>query len=746
MKPDPKASVDYYVKPIFDDAKQLYGREHEVQVLQSCFHRLMDDGDPSIDAKQQLDANDNIESKDRDKNISTESPDHSGSSVDTSDRDTLGRGDCPTKRQSKPAPHIRHSVRQCSDISIQYESTLLCHAPHIRECVFLYGAQGMGKRSLARHALEPLVKENGGWYLAGEFEKDYFGGGGRSRRRCADGGNKRGVRFADEKEDEDGISACSGIPLSGIISVCRQICAKLLELRDSESDGDTSASDTMLKRSEVASDMSHLFDDTVKKCIHALSLEERRLLIKILGLLNPIFGMENNNDSDYYEPKIDNIAHHKKKLHYAFQKFISVISKIHGPLVISFNNFQFADDASLDLLESLLFDREIDKLMVVGCVQLTDHGEKTNESIPLADKMSRKLNTKIEMWRDEVSKLFGLNVTDVELKNVSLDSTKQILMDVLSIQDDHNNTSQTLTDMISRKDNIASLVELCYEYSHGNTYYTKRFLEILHKKKLLHIDQRSGKWAWDLYDVTSVVTSSNVVDVILSESANKLPRQAKSLLLLAICMGRTCIDEDLLFQVWSKFERKPRSNVDVQSQFRLYINESLYRKVLVKVEHPLAGSHRAYHFSHESMISALSGHVDSHSIGSLRYEIGSTLEHGISEETDLLVVAKLINSGGNSLLGSLDSKKRVKWAKINLMAAKKAVLMSAFDSATQYAEAGIEYLPSSTRWTDHCKLMLELSSILGEVAGALGELILLHCNCITLALILWRIIVQATVG
>jgi predicted ATPase len=199
-------------------------------------------------------------------------------------------------------------------------------------------------------------------------------------------------------------------------------------------------------------------------------------------------------------------------------------------------------------------------------------------------------------------------MTDVELNNLSLDSTKEILMDMLSLQDNTSSTKQMLMNMLSsRKEDVTKLSELCYEYSHGNTYFLKRFLEVLHKKKLLYMDSRSGKWSWDLCNVTSVLTSSNVTEVILGESANKLPKQAKSLLLLATCMGSTYIDEDLLFLAWSKFERKSRSSTDFQSQFCLFINESLYRKVLVKVEHPLAKDKRAYHWAHESMIQELIG-------------------------------------------------------------------------------------------------------------------------------------------
>ena len=746
VKDDPKASPDYYVKPIFKEPSKLYGRERELRLLKAAFRRLVDDSDVD-DAEKEAQLNRSgavdvdLDVKDGDDSSPT-SPidviDPSGSSKSSDDtkssadylfvhRDSLADATTARKKETKTharptGQHIRHSIKQKSDISLKHESTLLCHAPQTRECIFLYGPQGMGKRSLAKYALEELVNERGGWFICGEFERDYFDrGGGRSRRSIERGKSTRGVRFEDEKSnDDDEFSSTSGLPLSGFIAVCREICAKLLDIRGAQGQ----VYDERSRRSSVMFNLSHKFDETVEKCIQSLSLEERQLLIKSLGLpeLKPILGLESDNKSDYYEPKIENVLHHKKKLHYAFQKFISVISHIHGPLVICFSNFQFADDASLDLLESVLFDREIGMMMVIGCIQLADQAITTNdESVPISERMSKKLNTKMEQWRQADIEKFGLQITDIELNNLSLESTKEILIDMLSIENKRSSIKETFANMFSRKDDITSIAQLCYEYTHGNTYFLKRFIEILHKKKLLFMDHGSEKWCWDLYDVASVITMTNVVDVIVSESVNKLPKHAKSLLLLAACMGSTYIDEELLYCLWNKFERKARSKVDSQSQFRLFVNESLYRKVLVKVEDSAAAGNRAYHWAHESMIKALSDHVDSHNISNLRYEIGTTLEHNLAEKSDVLVVAKLVNSGGNSLLGSLDSNTRVRWAKKNLIAAKRAVLMSAFDRAAQYAEASIEYLPSSMRWKEHCNLMLELSSILGEVAGAIGK-------------------------
>jgi len=357
--------------------------------------------------------------------------------------------------------------------------------------------------------------------------------------------------------------------------------------------------------------------------------------------------------------------------------------------------------------------------MIIGCIQSPNRDKLTDTSVPAVERMRKKLYTKIEL---------GLNVTDVELHGLSFESTKDVISDMLSFEDNGSSIKEVFKNMFSGKSDITPLADLCYQYSHGNTYLLIRFMEILRKKKLLYMDSTSGKWSWDLKDVTSVITSSDVVDVILSESVSKLPKEAKSLMLLAACMGSSYIDEDLLLRIWNKFERKSRSNVESQLQFRLFINECLYRKVLVKVEHPVAGGKRAYHWAHESITKALSGHVGSHHIDTLRYEIGATLEYKLSADADLLLVARLSNSG-LSFLGSLDTKKRVQWAERNLMAARRAVLMSAFDIAAQYAEAGIEYLPSSQRWSDHCKLMLHLASILGEIAGALGNTRLMERWC-----------------
>eukprot|EP00804_Cyclotella_cryptica_P006822 CCRYP_010950-RA/>CCRYP_010950-RA protein AED:0.24 eAED:0.24 QI:0/0.8/0.66/1/0.8/0.66/6/1906/1244 len=720
-KQDPKSSLNYCAKSIFNKPARLYGREGETQILQSSFHRLVHRSN-DIDGADKLDDSSGTEKRNvKDgANNPTETSDHSSltSTDDASENPSdiivhsvsLADASCQ-KRDANGSNPIRYCVTSASDISIKYESTLVCNAPRKREAVFLYGPQGVGKRSLVQYALEGLVKEKGGWFLRGDFERDYFGSGGpRSRRRSSgiEGKAQRGVRFEDEQSnDDDGVDSATSIPLSGIRGVCEEICVKLLDLSKDESAAEAKSS-VGSKRGLVRFIMSHLFDETKEKLLQSLSLKERQLLVRSVGLpnLKTILGEDSDQQlTNGHDIKIEDVLHHKKKFHYAFQKFLTVICQIHGPLVICFNNFQLADDASLDLLQSVLFDREIGGLMIAGCIQSrpsSDFQTSANEIVHISERIGKKFHALINHWKND-GVVFGLTVSDIEVGTLTLDSTKEFL-----------------TDMLCTEQNINPLAEVCHEYSHGNAYFLLRFMEILHKKKLLHKSGQDFQWSWDS-DISSNFSSSNISEIILRESVNKLSKEARSLLLLATCIGSTFIDENLLFTVWSKFERKSRLNADDQAKFRLLINESIYRKIIARVQLPSVKGRRAYHWTHESMITSISAHVAPHDVASLRYEIGSTLEYCFPEKADVFVVANLVNSGGNSLLGSLDKKKRVKWAEKNLMAARKAVEMSAFSSAAQYAEEGIEYLPSNRRWKDHCKLMLELSSISAEVAGALGK-------------------------
>lgn len=615
--------------------------------------------------------------------------------------------------------------------------------PLKRECVLIYGQQCM---PLVESALGEYVgKRFHGWFVRGDFESDchVFGGsgsrGGRrkserklnAKDKVTDGNTaaaaavkrKIGVRFEDElcNEDEPSLGG-EGIPFSGITSVVRQICIKLLAMQAESSaadspnavpnNDDSKAEGTVpQRRGGVRFNMSHLFDATSGELMQALSVEEQKMLVSVTGLteLACIFGLD-AQDEALHEQSNQNILQYRNKLHHAFQKLISVICQSHGPLVICFNNMQLVDNASLDLLDALLLDRENSKLMVVGCIQTPPLAKNNDfsDTSPTPESLRKALKAKIDRWRVH-GDLFGLTLTEIAVGNLTVDEIKTILLDSLSMENK----------------GMDSLADVCFEETKGDVFYLTRFVEMLHKKKLIRQNSKA-QWTWDAAKIASKTSESPIEDLVLRESISKLSKQARSLLLLASCLGSTTITEKLLYLVWDKFEYKSHLNHGDITKYRLLINEVLNRGAFIVVESEYS-SQKAYRWAHEAILKEIIVNVAPADLAALRYEIGSTITNsmnGAQAECSIFVVANLANSGGHSVLGSLDASRRVHWAEKNLIAAKKAVELTAFNDAIRYAEAGIEYLPSNKRWSDYRPLMLDLSSVLAEVAGSLGKEVL----------------------
>jgi predicted ATPase len=107
------------------------------------------------------------------------------------------------------------------------------------------------------------------------------------------------------------------------------------------------------------------------------------------------------------------------------------------------------------------------------------------------------------------------------------------------------------------------------------------------------------------------------------------------------------------------------------------------------------------------------------------------------EELDagIFVVVNLLNAGFGGDCDNTESKsrkvskRRIMLAELNLKAARKAIKLSAFESAQKYAVMGIKMLPTD-RWTKHYLLSLELYSTAAETEGYLGivDKMKLHCN------------------
>jgi predicted ATPase len=448
----------------------------------------------------------------------------------------------------------------------------------------------------------------------------------------------------------------------------------------------------------------------------------------------------------------------KKLFHFAFRQFIRIISSGFLPLVLVLDDLQWADPASLELLEVLITDKHNTNLMVIGCYRSSEVDETHALSllvVKLQEKATRRL------WQTQSS----FEITQIKLGNLSVQNVHAMICDLLNTNEDDDKRTQ-------------ELAQICHKKTHGNVFFLIHFLKMLHESAMLEFSLGLMKWVWDTSQIENdTLSAGNVVD-LMKDKMSKLPRNLSQLLQLASCLGSTFSKHELEL-IWNAENSRSQAQHD-QSEIELIWeaeNSSLHLQPQLGEEFGVTNSKRPpsppqqhegsllddvdsllesattegylyatndagqerYRFVHDKIKEAAYSLAPKDDMKTLGTRVGNILESQLSpSELDnaIFVVVKLL-SGGLPLSSSSssdpatkdDSLQRIRLAKLNLQAACKAVEISAFESASKYANSAIDLLPED-RWTRHYKLTLEIYTVAAESEGSCGQVdrMRLHCS------------------
>jgi predicted ATPase/signal transduction histidine kinase len=353
----------------------------------------------------------------------------------------------------------------------------------------------------------------------------------------------------------------------------------------------------------------------------------------------------------------------QNRFNLAFIQFIRAFAS--KPLVLFLDDLQWADRASLKLIQRLMSDPESRRLLCVAAYR-DNEVDSTHPFILMLDEL-----------RDH-----STTISEVLLKPLAIDQIQQLLADTLSC-----NIATTLP-----------LAQLLEGKTGGNPFFLTQLLKTLYRANLLRFELSLGQWQWDMAAIHQLPVSENIVDLV-AETLQTLPPESQQILSLAACVG-------------NRFDLKTLSIISQQTIPSILNN--LWEALKLSLVMPLNSDYKlltlieAEHlpevycrFLHDRVQQAAYRLIPEDQKQQVHHQIGQLLLQATTNlEDDLFDIVNHLNI---ALAKTPEQKHQL--AQLNLQATRKAIAASAYAPAINYATAGIACLVG---WNHDDRLYFEL--------------------------------------
>ncbi|MEH1999452.1 MAG: AAA family ATPase [Nostoc sp.] len=393
----------------------------------------------------------------------------------------------------------------------------------------------------------------------------------------------------------------------------------------------------------------------------------------------------------------------QNRFNYVFKEFIQVFTQKEHPLVIFLDDLQWADSATLNLIQLLITDTDSKYLLFIGAY-------RDNEVSP-----AHPLIQKIE----EIKK-YGTVVNNLVLQPLNLDNVTNLVAETLQ-QTEFKQDAET---RVFNK-NIIQLAELVCNKTGGNPFFITQLIQALHQEKLLIFDFLNAKWQWSLEDIQAIgITEKNVVELVASR-VEKLPKVTQDVLKLAACVGDR-FSLDVLSIVNEKSASLTANDLHsaLQAGLILPLSEA-YRIPLVFNQEEAVNlnfdtSRVGYKFLHDRVQQAAYSLIPEELKKSTHLKIGQLLLQNIPKEEIEANIFDIVNQLNVGIINLIEQSERTKLARLNLIAGRKAKASTAYEAALKYFTNGIELL-NIDPWQTEYTLTIGLYEGAAEVAYLGGD-------------------------
>jgi len=379
-----------------------------------------------------------------------------------------------------------------------------------------------------------------------------------------------------------------------------------------------------------------------------------------------------------------------------FQKFVQVFTTKEHPLVMFLDDLQWADSASLKLMQLLMSGSTGGYLLLIGAYR----DNEVSAAHPLILSLEEIIKAKT-------------TINTITLAALSKESLNQLVVDTLKCASE---VAQPLTQLVHQK-------------TKGNPFFSTQFLKALYEDKLITFDWKGGNWQCNISEVKALAFSDDVVE-FMALQLQKLPQVTQSVLKLAACIGDQ-FDLATLAIVSQQSEIETAAALWKALQEGLILptseiykfyqdgNSSLLSvdcKQLTLNDQPSIN----YRFLHDRIQQAAYSLIPAHQKQITHYHIGQLLLRQISSESRVDRIFELVNqlNYGTSLITK--QTERDELAQLNLTACRKARTATAYQAAHEYATVGLSLLGEEA-WQQQYEMTLALYELVAEVAFLCGD-------------------------
>lgn len=376
----------------------------------------------------------------------------------------------------------------------------------------------------------------------------------------------------------------------------------------------------------------------------------------------------------------------EQRFHRVFQRFIQVFCAPDHPLVIFLDDLQWADSASLRLIELLTSNES-------GAAHLLLIGAYRDNEVHAAHTMA--------LWLRE------MRTRDVELEEIPLKPLHR----------------KDLTDLIAdtlraQQDSVAPLAEIVENKTAGNPFFTEEFLKALHRDGLIVFSHDTGRWSWDLARINARQMTDNVVE-LMTEKLRRLAPQTMELIELGACIG-------FRFPLSILAMVSDEEPCRIARRLRQGYTEGLiapigdaYQLLELEQSADLPEVTVEFAFAHDRIHQAAYALLDDARRCQAHHRIGRLLLKHLTPSEQKERLFEIIDhlNLGSALIS--DDRERSELCRLNLTAGKRAKTANAYQPAFNYFRLALTLLDPDA-WQKDYELALELHGEAAEAAYLAG--------------------------